>query len=129
MEKKRKMILFKPYLKKSIKVGRFLVPFMVINWLIFVLLGNRTWGNIAHLSFLHVSKDYRKQGIGRHLIQLVENVALQRGYKRLYVSATASVSTVNFYMNYGLRPTKKVIKELCEQEPNDIHMVEDITKE
>jgi ribosomal protein S18 acetylase RimI-like enzyme len=29
------------------------------------LLGNRTWGNIAHLSFLHVSKDYRKQGIGR----------------------------------------------------------------
>lgn len=91
-------------------------------------LGNRTWGNMAHLSFLHVSKDYRKQGIGRQLIKLVENEALQRGYKRLYVSATESVSTVDFYMNYGFRPTKEVIKELYEEEPNDIHMVKDINK-
>ncbi|MGC9384715.1 MAG: GNAT family N-acetyltransferase [Kosmotogaceae bacterium] len=92
-------------------------------------LGNRAWGNIAHLSFLHVSKDYRKQGIGRQLIKLVENEALKRGYERLYVSATASVPTVNFYMNYGFKPTKKVIKEPYEEEPNDIHMVKDIKKE
>ncbi|MFO7881488.1 MAG: GNAT family N-acetyltransferase [Kosmotogaceae bacterium] len=87
------------------------------------VLGDKTWGNIAHLSFLHVSSEYRKQGIGRRLIELVENEAVHRGYSRLYVSATESVSTVNFYMNYGFKLAKKVIKELYEEEPNDIHLI------
>lgn len=92
------------------------------------VLGEKTWGNTAQLTFLHVSSKYRKQGIGRKLIELIENEAVNRGYRSLYVSATESVSTVNFYMNYGFRLAKEVIKELYEEEPDDIHMTKDITK-
>lgn len=74
------------------------------------------------LVFLHVSKSFRKQGIGTDLVKRLCTIAIQKGAKKLYISATPSENTVNFYLNRGSKLAKKVDKELYEEEPEDIHL-------
>jgi hypothetical protein len=45
------------------------------------------------------------------------------GARKLYVSATPSVSAVGFYRNRGFELAEEVNKELFELEPEDIHMI------
>ena len=75
-----------------------------------------------NLAGLWVSKAYRKLGVGKTLVELVKEKALEMGAKKLYVSATPSENTVHFYMNRGFNLTKEVIEKLYELEPEDIHM-------
>ena len=65
---------------------------------------------------------YRKQELGRKLFELAKTCAQEKGAKRLYVSATPSENTVNFYMRQGCRVTKEPDPELFELEPEDIHL-------
>ena len=44
------------------------------------------------------------------------------GGEKLYISATPSENTVNFYMNNGAILAKESDKELYEMEPDDIHL-------
>jgi predicted N-acetyltransferase YhbS len=53
------------------------------------------------LKFLHVSRDYRKQGIASTLFKLAVEKAKGLGAKKLYISATPSENTVNYYMRLG----------------------------
>lgn len=78
------------------------------------------------LKFLHVSRDYRKQGLGRQLFYLAWDTARERGAKRLYISATPSENTVNFYLSLGAVVTDEPDPELYNQEPEDIHFVCDL---
>ena len=50
------------------------------------------------LKFLHVSQDYRKQGIASALFKLTVEKAKALSAKKLYISATPSEHTVNYYM-------------------------------
>ncbi len=75
------------------------------------------------LKFLHVSRDYRKQGLGRKLFDLASEEARKRGAKQLYISATPSENTVNFYLNLGAVVADEPDPELFELEPEDIHLV------
>ncbi|MFX1504870.1 MAG: GNAT family N-acetyltransferase [Promethearchaeota archaeon] len=75
-----------------------------------------------NLAGLWVSKDYRKQGVGKTLVQLVKEKAKEMGARKLYVSATPSENTVHFYMNRGFTLAKEVNERLYELEPEDIHM-------
>lgn len=75
-----------------------------------------------NLAGLWVSKDYRKMGVGITLIEIVKTKAIELGARSLYVSATPSQNTVNFYMNRGFELAKEVNKRLYELEPEDIHM-------
>ncbi len=75
-----------------------------------------------NLAGLWVSKDYRKMGVGKTLVELVKEKAKEMGAKKLYVSATPSENTVHFYMNRGFELAKEVIEKLYELEPEDIHM-------
>ncbi|UCG02282.1 MAG: GNAT family N-acetyltransferase [Candidatus Heimdallarchaeota archaeon] len=75
-----------------------------------------------NLAGLWVSKDYRKKGVGKTLVELVKEKAKEMGARKLYVSATPSQNTVHFYMNRGFDLAKEVNEKLYELEPDDIHM-------
>lgn len=74
------------------------------------------------LKFLHVSHAYRGQGWGKTLFQLAQNKAREKGAKRLYISATPSEHTVNFYLSLGCTVANDLDTELFELEPEDIHL-------
>ncbi len=90
-----------------------------------VVLDNRRLGKHGdqlQLEFLHVSQGYRNRGTATHLFELAKATARARGAKRLYISATPSENTVNFYMRLGCTVTKEPEPELFELEPEDIHL-------
>jgi len=77
--------------------------------------------NMIQLATLHVSTNYRDRGIGRKIVFILKEKAKQIGAEKLYVSATPSKHTVDFYRGAGFELTPPV-KELFEKEPEDIHM-------
>lgn len=75
------------------------------------------------LKFLHISHAYRRRGLGAHLFRLAATQALRQGASSLYVSATPSQNTVDFYMELGCRLCAKPDDELYRLEPEDIHLI------
>ncbi len=78
---------------------------------------------MAQLTTLHISRNYRRQGVASALVQEVIWLAQEDGAQALYVSAVESASAVNFYLRQGFRPTDEPDPVLFALEPNDIHMV------
>ena len=78
------------------------------------------------LKFLHVSNSFRKRGLGSQLFELARSTARERGAKRLYVSATPSENTINFYQRLGCAVTREPDAHLVELEPDDIHLECDV---
>ena len=74
------------------------------------------------LKFLHVSRAYRGQGQGQRLFQLAQAAAREKEARRLYISATPSEHTINFYLGLGCRVSPEPDPELFELEPEDIHL-------
>lgn len=74
------------------------------------------------LKFLHVSRDYRKQGIAATLFKIAVEKAKVMGAKKLYISATPSEHTVNYYMRLGCILETEIDPELFALEPEDIHL-------
>jgi predicted N-acetyltransferase YhbS len=74
------------------------------------------------LKFLHTSHDYRKQGLGTRLFNLAAEKAKALGAKKLYISATPSEHTVNYYMRLGCVLATEIDPELFALEPEDIHL-------
>ena len=74
------------------------------------------------LKFLRVSRAYRKQGLGAKLFELAQVTAREGGARRLYISATPSENTVNFYLRLGCTLAREPDPELFELEPEDIHL-------
>ncbi|MBC8403445.1 MAG: GNAT family N-acetyltransferase [Candidatus Marinimicrobia bacterium] len=74
------------------------------------------------LTFLHISRTYRKRGIGKILFKKAVEKAREMNAQKLYVSATPSENTVNFYINVGCVVTQEIDQELFELEPEDIHL-------
>jgi predicted N-acetyltransferase YhbS len=78
------------------------------------------------LKFLHVSSGYRQTGLGRTLFDMSVTKAVELGARRLYISATPSENTVDFYLHLGCRVTDDVDPHLFELEPEDIHLEFDV---
>jgi len=74
------------------------------------------------LKFFHVSNSYRNRGLGTQLFELARATARERGAKRLYISATPSEHTINFYLRLGCAVVEEPDPELFELEPEDIHL-------
>jgi predicted N-acetyltransferase YhbS len=94
-----------------------------------VVLGNQFLGknkDQLQLEFLHISRAYRDQGVGRQLFDLAAEEARRRGAKSLYISATPSEHTINFYLGLGCEVTPEPNPKLFELEPEDIHLVYDL---
>lgn len=81
------------------------------------------------LKFLHVSHANRNQGLGTQLLQLAVERARSLGARRLYISATPSESTVNYYSKLGCVPATEIDPELFALEPQDIHLEYPILKQ
>jgi len=79
--------------------------------------------DMANLSVLHVSRSYRRKGIGSLLAGEVARLARADGARRLYVSATPSDPAVEFYRSHGFEPTDEPNEALFALEPDDIHMI------
>jgi GNAT superfamily N-acetyltransferase len=75
---------------------------------------------------LYISTSYRKKGIGKKLMYLSREKAKELGVKKLYISATPSKNTVDFYLVMGARLADEIDRELYELEPYDIHMKLDL---
>ena len=73
-----------------------------------------------------MSNAYRRQGVGRRLFELAKATARENGAKQLYISATPSENTINFYLRSGCRVTKQPDPELLALEPEDIHLECDV---
>jgi len=78
--------------------------------------------NYCKMDILHVSKEYRKHGIATRLIEECKSVARKFGANRLYISATESKNTVEFYQKRGARLIEEIDEELFKLEPEDIHL-------
>ena len=75
-----------------------------------------------NVDIIFVNRGYRGKGIGTHLMEMLKEEAQNREARHLYVSATPSENTVDFYLGLGFKVSKKVEPELFEKEPEDIHM-------
>lgn len=78
--------------------------------------------DMLQLKFLHVSRSARGQGLGVRLFEEARAAALARGARRLYVSATPSRHTIDFYLHRGCRVTAEPDPHLFALEPGDIHL-------
>ena len=96
-----------------------------------VVLENRFIGSAKdtlQMKFLHVSNNYRKHGLGKELFLLAAEKAIELEAKKMYISATASENTVNFYLNLGCVLASELDEELYALEPDDIHLEFDLTQ-
>ena len=122
--------LYTPHLYKSFdRGGWFCGAFDGATLVGVAILDNKFIGrdkDQLQLKFLHVSRDYRGLGLGRQLFDLARDKARERGAKRLYISATPSEKTVNFYLMRGAVVTNEPDPDLFELEPEDIHLECDI---
>ncbi len=83
-------------------------------------------GDRLQLKFLHVSRAQRGTGLGLALFERAVARARERGARALYISATPSRHTVDFYIRRGCSVTGDVDAALFELEPRDIHLELDI---
>lgn len=72
--------------------------------------------------FLHVEHNYRDKGLGTNLMNLVIKRARNMGAKKLYISATPSKHTIDFYLGLGCKLASEINPELFKLEPEDIHL-------
>ena len=79
--------------------------------------------SMAQLALLHVSNNYRRQGVASRLYDEILRMTRADGGTALYVSATPTESAVGFYRSKGFEPTDKPHPDLLAEEPDDIHMV------
>jgi hypothetical protein len=64
----------------------------------------------------------RNQGLGKRLFKDAVAEASKKGANRLYISATPSEHTVNFYFRLGCMVTRHPDPALYVLEPEDIHL-------
>jgi predicted N-acetyltransferase YhbS len=75
------------------------------------------------LAYLYVSSTYRGRGVGMQLFEAAASFAREAGAKALYVSATRTENTVDFYLNRGCVLAPEPDPALLAAEPEDIHLV------
>ncbi|MEZ4770516.1 MAG: GNAT family N-acetyltransferase [Caldilineales bacterium] len=78
------------------------------------------------LKFLHVGNGYRGQGLGTKLFDLARDEARRRDARQLYISATPSQNTIDFYLRRGCHVTPEPDPALFALEPEDIHLECDV---
>ena len=70
----------------------------------------------------HVSRAYRRHGIGRRLVETAADYARGRGASALYASCCSAEETIGFYKAMGFRLSEHPIPSRVEEEPFDLQM-------
>ncbi|WP_323120497.1 GNAT family N-acetyltransferase [Burkholderia alba] len=79
-------------------------------------------GDMLQLKFLHVSHDWRGCGLGVQLYRRAQAQAREMGARRLYISATPSQHTIDFYLRLGCVVSASPDPALFALEPEDLHL-------
>jgi GNAT superfamily N-acetyltransferase len=80
-------------------------------------------GDHLQLKYLYVSRPYRQQGVGSLLFREAATIAHSWGARTLYISATPTRNTVDFYLHMGATLAPTPIPDLYAREPEDIHLI------
>jgi len=75
------------------------------------------------LAYLYVSRTYRGRGVGMRLFEAAVTLAREAGANALYVSATPTENTIDFYLNRGCILAPEPDPRLLAAEPDDIHLL------
>jgi GNAT superfamily N-acetyltransferase len=78
--------------------------------------------NYCKMDILYVSKNYRGKKIGQGLIEESKKAARLFGADKLYISATPTKHTVDFYIKHGAMLVQELDESLYRKEPDDIHL-------
>lgn len=78
--------------------------------------------NYCKMDILYISLAYRGMGIAYQLLQAAKKAAQEFGARLLYISATPTQGTVDFYLKAGARLVTEIDPKLFELEPLDIHL-------
>lgn len=82
-------------------------------------------GRLLHyckMDLLYISRLYRGKHIGIQLLDISKKIASDFGAQKLYISATPTKYTVDFYLSQGARITEEIEETLFAVEPDDIHL-------
>ncbi|MBR0081507.1 MAG: GNAT family N-acetyltransferase [Clostridia bacterium] len=79
-------------------------------------------GNRLIIDSFHVSRAFRRRGIGRRLIEAAAEYARGRGASALYASCCSAEETIDFYRAMGFRLSEHPIPSRAEDDPFDIQM-------
>ena len=74
------------------------------------------------LLYLYVSRSVRGQGVGKTLFAEAAEAACSLGAKALYISATPTENTVDFYRHLGASVVADPDPDLLAAEPDDVHL-------
>lgn len=74
------------------------------------------------LPFIHVSKEYRQQGIGKGLFTLCCEMAKRLGAQKLYIAAHPSIESQHYYRSLGCMPALEINEKIFQKEPLDIQL-------
>lgn len=74
------------------------------------------------MDMLYVSSTYRGRQIGQRLIGEAKREGKAFGAAKLYISATPTKATVDFYLKSGATLTTELDQELFDYQPLDIHL-------
>jgi len=79
--------------------------------------------DLMNLDALYVSNKLRGKKLGYKLLKKAEEFAKKKKAKGLYISATPSKHTVDFYIKNGAELVDDPNDRLFKREPEDIHLV------
>ncbi|MGN7412422.1 GNAT family N-acetyltransferase [Paenibacillus sp. SAF-068] len=82
--------------------------------------------NQLQVDLMYVSRGYRRQGVGKRILNQLGEEAKKRGAQYLYISSTETRSAVSFYRSQGSQITSEIDHELYDKEPKDIHMIKEL---
>ncbi|WP_223700014.1 GNAT family N-acetyltransferase [Sutcliffiella deserti] len=74
------------------------------------------------LSYIHVSRELRGQGLGKKLFQKSLQTAKEMGATKLYIGAHPSVDTQKFYQEMGCVLAKEINQKIYQREPRDLQL-------
>jgi predicted N-acetyltransferase YhbS len=75
------------------------------------------------LAYLYVTRAYRAHGVGTQLFEAAVSCARAAGANAVYVSATPTENTVDFYLKRGCVLAAEPDPRLLAAEPEDIHLI------
>jgi predicted N-acetyltransferase YhbS len=75
------------------------------------------------LAYLYVTRGHRGRGVGTQLFDAAVSFARERGASGVYISATPTENTVDFYLNRGCVLAPEPDPGLLAAEPHDIHLL------
>jgi predicted N-acetyltransferase YhbS len=81
--------------------------------------------NCVLMDIFYVSSGYRGKGIGQELFKAIKGEAITFGLSGIYISATPTSGTVDFYLRSGCKLSKPN-QGLLRKEPDDIHLLYDL---